>query len=126
MDTLAVRMDRVLVCPRTGRESMVVSIEEDIQLLTDAGDLTEEEFKREAFRALLRERPELGVSLAVERYKQGEITLNRGAELAGVTTEEFKRTLAEPGGAGSTRLAVGGREGRDSTGPRTSAPSSFG
>lgn len=76
---------------------MTASVEEEIQLLTDAGYLTEEEVKREAFRALLRERPELRVSLAVERYKQGEITLNRGAELAGVTTEEFKLTLADRG-----------------------------
>lgn len=76
---------------------MTASVEEEIQLLTNAGYFTEEELKREAFRALLRERPELRISLAVERYKQGDITLNRGAELAGVTTEEFKRKLANQG-----------------------------
>lgn len=76
---------------------MTVSIEEDIQLLTEEGYLSEEEAKREAFRALLRERPDLRTSLAVERYKRGGVTLNRGAEIAGVTTEEFKRILADRG-----------------------------
>lgn len=77
--------------------AMTTSVEEQIQLLTDAGYLTEEEAKQEAFRALLRERPDLRLSLAVERYKREEITLNRAAELAGVTTEEFKQTLAKRG-----------------------------
>lgn len=77
--------------------SMTASVEDEIKLLTDRGYLTEEEAKREAYRALLRERPDLRISLAVERYKEGDLTLNRAAEIAGVTTEELKRTLAKRG-----------------------------
>lgn len=76
---------------------MALSADEGMDLLTRGGYLTEEEIKREAFFALLRERLDLRLSLAVERYKEGGITLNRGAELARVSTEEFKQTLVERG-----------------------------
>lgn len=37
------------------------------------------------------------ISLAVERYKREDITLGRAAEIAGVTSEEMKRVLADRG-----------------------------
>ena len=51
----------------------------------------------EAVREMLRRRPELLLSLAVEKYRTGTVSLNRGAELAGVSTESFKRELADRG-----------------------------
>ncbi|WP_423996323.1 UPF0175 family protein [Halorubrum trapanicum] len=51
----------------------------------------------EAVRELLRRRPELRLSLAVEKYRTGAVSLNRGAELAGVSTESFKQELADRG-----------------------------
>jgi predicted HTH domain antitoxin len=51
----------------------------------------------EAVRELLRRRPQLRLSLAIEKYRQGAVSLNRGAELAGVSTERFKNELAERG-----------------------------
>ncbi|MEZ3163830.1 UPF0175 family protein [Halorubrum sp. RMP-47] len=51
----------------------------------------------EAVRELLRRRPELRVSLVVEKYRTGTVSLNRGAELVGASTESFKRELAERG-----------------------------
>lgn len=72
-------------------------IEDEIDVLTEEGYMTEEELKREAYRALLTERKDLRISIAVERYKKEEITLNKAAETAGVTTEEFKNILSERG-----------------------------
>ena len=51
----------------------------------------------EAVRELLRRRPELRLSLAVEKYRTGAVSLNRGAKLAGVSTECFKRELSDRG-----------------------------
>lgn len=51
----------------------------------------------EAVRELLRRRPELRLSLAVEKYRTGAVSCNRGAELAGVSTESFKQELADRG-----------------------------
>ncbi|CAP12951.1 UPF0175 family protein [Halobacterium salinarum] len=51
----------------------------------------------EAVRELLRRRPELRLSLAVEKYQSGAVSLNRAAELAGVSVEAFKDELADRG-----------------------------
>jgi predicted HTH domain antitoxin len=51
----------------------------------------------DAVRELLRQRPELRLSVAVEQYRSEEVSLNRAAELAGVSTERFKDELAERG-----------------------------
>lgn len=74
------------------------NVESDIAVLERAGRFeSREEFLEEAIRALLKKRPELRIELAVEKYKSGEISLNRAAELAGSSPEEFKETLAERG-----------------------------
>lgn len=73
-------------------------IKEDIDLLRRSGRFnSEEEFLEEAFRALLDKRPELRIELAVERYKTGDVSLNRAAEIAGHSSEEFKQLLRERG-----------------------------
>lgn len=76
---------------------MASRVEDEMRILTEAGYLTEEELRREAYLALLRERRDLRISLAVEHYKRGDITLHRAAEIAGVTGEEMKRILADRG-----------------------------
>jgi len=58
----------------------------------DADDVLEE-----AVRELLRRRPELRTSLAIEKYRTGAVSLNRGAELAGMSAESFKDELADRG-----------------------------
>lgn len=73
-------------------------MERDITVLERAGRFeSREDFLEEAVRALLKKRPELRVELAVEKYKAREISLNRAAEFAGSSPEEFKETLAERG-----------------------------
>lgn len=58
----------------------------------DADDVLED-----AVRELLRRRPELRTSLAVEKYRAGEVSLNRAAELADMSTENFKDELSDRG-----------------------------
>lgn len=50
-----------------------------------------------AYRSLLTLRPELKVELALLLYAQEGISLGRGAELAGLSREEFKSLLAARG-----------------------------
>lgn len=73
-------------------------VESDIAALERTGSFeSREDFLEEAIRALLKKRPDLRVGLAVEKYKSGEVSLNRAAELAGESPETFKETLAERG-----------------------------
>ena len=51
----------------------------------------------DAVRELLRRRPELRISLAVEKYRSGTVSLNRAAELAEMSTESFKNELSNRG-----------------------------
>ena len=51
----------------------------------------------DAVRELLRQRPELRTSLAIETYRTGGVSLNRAAELAGMSIEAFKDELADRG-----------------------------
>lgn len=73
------------------------SIEKKINLLVEEGYFTKEDIKKEAFKTLLRERSDLRIALAAEEYKRGEITLNRAAEIAGITSEEMKKKLIDRG-----------------------------
>ncbi|MBD3155596.1 MAG: hypothetical protein GF368_02985 [Candidatus Aenigmarchaeota archaeon] len=45
----------------------------------------------------MRTRPELKIAIAIEMYKENEISLGRAAEIAGLTTVEFKETLKDRG-----------------------------
>jgi predicted HTH domain antitoxin len=76
----------------------MIDVEEDMELLRKTGRFgSEEEFLEEAFRALLKEKPELRIELAIERYKSGDVSLNRAIDIAGSSPEEFKEILAERG-----------------------------
>lgn len=76
----------------------MIDFEEDMEILRKSGDFgSREEFLEETFRAFLKENPELRVKLAVEKYRSGSVSLNRAAEIAGLSTEEFKDKLAEHG-----------------------------
>ena len=52
---------------------------------------------REALRLLFATRPQLSVEAAVQLYKEGEVTLGRAAEIAGITRWEFETLLADRG-----------------------------
>lgn len=76
---------------------MPETIDKKFRILAKEGYMSEKELEREAYRALLREKPELRISLAVEEYKEEDITLNRAAEIAGISMEEMKRVLNRRG-----------------------------
>lgn len=51
----------------------------------------------EAFRALFATRPQLKVEAAIQLFREGEVTLGRAAEIAGLTRWEFDMLLADRG-----------------------------
>lgn len=51
----------------------------------------------EALRLLLVTRPQLRIEAAVQIYSDGEVTLGRAAEIAGLTRWEFESVLADRG-----------------------------
>ena len=78
--------------------SRVSNVEDDIARLRDSGGYSSEEAVLEdAVRALLAKRPELRTDLAVTKYSNGDVSLNRAAELAGVAPAEFKDIISERG-----------------------------
>ena len=50
---------------------------------------------QDALRHLLRSKPELKIRLAVHRYRQGEISLEKAANLAAVSWAQMKDILME-------------------------------
>ena len=81
-------------------------IENEIRALIKYGyyDSVDEAVK-DAFRTLLNAKPDLRIAAAVELYKEGVVSLGKAAEIAGVTTIEFKDILADRG----IRREVGSR-----------------
>lgn len=76
----------------------MIDIKENIELLQRTGRFSsEEELLEEAVRALMEKRPELRVDLAIEQYKTGNVSLNRAAETAGYSPEEFREILRDRG-----------------------------
>ncbi len=52
---------------------------------------------KDALRSLFEIKPYLNISSSVELYKKGEVTMSKAAELAGITTIEFKDVLKDRG-----------------------------
>ena len=57
----------------------------------------EDELFEDAIRTMLEVKPELKTEIAVELYKDGEISLSRAAEIAGTSTEGIKDILRHRG-----------------------------
>lgn len=70
----------------------------DIEIIATVGEYEDEDdVLEDAVRELLRHRPALRTSLAVEKYRTGDASLNRAAELAGLSAETFKTELSDRG-----------------------------
>lgn len=81
-------------------------IENEIRALIKYGYYgSVDEAVKDAFRTLLNAKPDLRTVAAVELYKEGKVSLGKAAEIAGVTTIEFKDILADRG----IRREVGSR-----------------
>ncbi len=78
--------------------ALPMTIEKEIRALIKYGYYTSiDEALKDAFRTLLNVKPELRVSAVIELYVEGEISLNKGAEMIGISTIEFKDILANRG-----------------------------
>lgn len=70
----------------------------DLETIATVGGYEDtDDVLEDAVRELLRRRPELRTSLAIEKYRTGDVSLNRAAELAGTSTEGFKDELSDRG-----------------------------
>ena len=79
-------------------EALSVDIERKVGALLDAGYYSNKsEVIKNAVISLFRENTELNVAVAIELYKKGEVSLSKAAEIAGVTTIEFKEILGNRG-----------------------------
>lgn len=71
---------------------------DDLDVIATAGGFDDADaVVQEALRELLRRRPELRLSVAIEKYRADAVSLNRAAELAGCSAEEFKAELSDRG-----------------------------
>lgn len=78
--------------------ALPITIEKEIRALIKYGYYSSiDEAVKDAFMTLLNVRPDLKISAAIELYKEEEISLSRAAEMAGVSTIEFKDILANKG-----------------------------
>jgi len=58
---------------------------------------SKEDLLDEAFRIIIRNNPRIRIELALELYKNKKASLAKSAEIAGLTTIEFKEILADRG-----------------------------
>jgi len=73
-------------------------MEDEISALISLGYYrNEEELLKDAIRTLFNTRAELKVVSAIEMYTKGKVSLSKAAEIAGITTIEFKDVLADRG-----------------------------
>ena len=73
-------------------------IEKELRALIKYGYYASiDEAVKDAFRTLLNAKPNLKTVAAIELYKEGAVSLGKAAEIAGVTTVEFKDILADRG-----------------------------
>lgn len=73
-------------------------IEKELRALIKYGYYASiDEAVKDAFRTLLNAKPNLKTVAAIELYKEGAVSLGKAAEIAGVTTIEFKDILADRG-----------------------------
>jgi len=76
----------------------VINTNEEFDILVEKGYYpSKSELMKDAFRALLNTKTDLKISLAIELYLKGNVSIGRAAELAGLTTIEFKDVLAGRG-----------------------------
>jgi predicted HTH domain antitoxin len=78
--------------------SLEMTLFSDINLLVTEGIYqTSDALLQDAFRSLLRCKPELKNQLALSMYQRGKVSLARAAEIAGVDLESMKEMLQDRG-----------------------------
>jgi predicted HTH domain antitoxin len=80
------------------RFSLPKIVEAEIEAVVKAGYYSSKsEVVKDALELLFETRKELRIASAVEMYKNGDISLGKAAEIAGVMIVEFKELLASRG-----------------------------
>ena len=78
--------------------SLPGTMKKEATALVRSGDYaSEDELFAEAFRVLFEVKPHLRMTAAIGLFKEGEISLAKAAEIAGVSTVQFKDILANRG-----------------------------
>lgn len=71
---------------------------DEIDVLVDSGEYSSRsDVMRDAFRTFLRKNPEKRTRVAIELYKNSEVSLMRAAEIAETDIENFKAELKNRG-----------------------------
>lgn len=79
-------------------EAFSADIERKIKALVKVEIYSSEmEVIKDAIKNLFREKSDLNVSAAIELYRDGQISLNKAAEMAGMTSIGFKELLINRG-----------------------------
>lgn len=75
-------------------------ISSEISALVRAGFYSSKsDVAKDALRCLFEHKPQLKITAAVELYNAGEVSLGKAAEIAEMSTPDFKEALAERGTA---------------------------
>ncbi|MGP8320762.1 MAG: UPF0175 family protein [Methanosarcinaceae archaeon] len=75
-----------------------VSVDRKVTALVNGGYYSIElEVIKDAIRSLFRDNSKLKVNAAIELYKEGEVSMSKASEIAGMTTIEFKEILGKRG-----------------------------
>ena len=79
-------------------ETLSADLERKVKALVSGGYYSSKlDVIKDAVKNLFRENSELNINAAIELYRKGEVSLSKAAEIAGVTTIEFKEILAKRG-----------------------------
>jgi predicted HTH domain antitoxin len=71
--------------------------EQGLKLLVPTYYKSEKELLKEAFRIIIHNNPKIRIDLALKLYNNKKTSLAKSAEIAGLTTIEFKEILADRG-----------------------------
>ena len=84
--------------PQAETFSLPEVMSSEISALVRAGFYSSKsDVAKDALRCLFENKPKLKISAAVEMYKEGDISIGRAAEIAEVSTSDFKELLVERG-----------------------------
>jgi predicted HTH domain antitoxin len=79
-------------------DAALPEVDQELSAVVRAGCFaSEEDAVREAVQTMFAVRPQLRTEAAIRRYLDGEITLGRAAELAGMTRWRFQEMLVQRG-----------------------------
>jgi len=79
-------------------EALSADLERKVKALVKGGIYSSEiEVIKDAIKSLFREKADLNVSAAIELYREGQVSLGKAAEIAGMTTIGFKDLLRNRG-----------------------------